>query len=1105
MLVCMGMGAQTSPAAGAYPVEGKTYYLFANKWASTPSTDRYYLYWDNTNSVLKNAENSKENNDYYKWTVTLSDGKYTITNVGTGKSLMWSSGLTLGDTGLQYDLSKDVNYTACVSLYGNTDVGGRWCCVKNDTRTFDNGYKFSSFVNNSDYSINFVFEEVLDAHSLTNGSYYTIYCDNDSKQYFRTNGSSLTVTSTAPTAASSDCIWKCIVNGDYYNFQNLATGQYLGWKAMQASAYNFTVATTAAIHDGCATIYGVGAKRYLNLNVSGSFDQGTGTFNKVTTNYCSDFRFDEVTPTYGTPVTDLSTLSNSKAYVITNARGTWNFADDATSMTAVTGYNLVDDAQHVAIIQHESNYYLYSVNAGKYLTGSNALTSMPTDNEQIEIVATGNASYPWFFRFKNLKDGNDKYTNNINTDGNPRIVIDGWGPNGSNSWGEIDDGNRNAILPAGDYDLSAAIDMFSTRSVDYTLQWSDGTQIGETVSDVTVTVSGDAADFVPAAFVATGVDLSYSPATITAETETVTVTATWNGPFQISSAPSDGNFASGTKWYTIAHNYSERANNYIWKYNGTDNVVPETVATDNFGGVTNNHLFCFVGDPYTGFTIYNKAAGTSMKVYSSGQSDQVTMNATATLFIPSRTDNYAVSDGYFSLKPSGSSYYLNWNTSRLAGYTSADNGSTCWVVAPGQYYLNFIDGLYLDAPVGAVGTRSYFQTVADPTTAKSTISTLRTIVAENMYSDQLNTLNGQLTPIAESSVITLTDGYYRVLSAMKGFNNTAAWYYNPATSTDHITWAKAATTAEQQANSIFKFTANEDKWNIYSPNAQKYMIHDNTAFQAQTGTIGDEAGDVTITSIGSAQYTLMMNVQTIHCNGHDKGNNSTGTLINYNANGLGQASTWYFVKVDNIEVALNGPIDGYYYATLYLPFDVTISGANAYTMVQSGDWMVPTQLEDNEVPAGTAVLLKGSGTSATATINTGSAFSTSNDNDLLGVYVPTDFALDETANDENDDVVSCTSEYFLGVYNSTVGFYRSGVASKTGIYTLGANKAYLESANASRGFSIKWNDDEVTGIRSIDNVQKTLKNGAFYDLSGRRVENPQHGLYIVNGKKVVIK
>lgn len=46
--------------------------------------------------------------------------------------------------------------------------------------------------------------------------------------------------------------------------------------------------------------------------------------------------------------------------------------------------------------------------------------------------------------------------------------------------------------------------------------------------------------------------------------------------------------------------------------------------------------------------------------------------------------------------------------------------------------------------------------------------------------------------------------------------------------------------------------------------------------------------------------------------------------------------------------------------------------------------------------------------------------------------------------------------------------------------------------------------DTATAVKAIDNEQDK-GDKAIYDLSGRRVENPQKGIYIVNGKKVVIK
>ena len=44
--------------------------------------------------------------------------------------------------------------------------------------------------------------------------------------------------------------------------------------------------------------------------------------------------------------------------------------------------------------------------------------------------------------------------------------------------------------------------------------------------------------------------------------------------------------------------------------------------------------------------------------------------------------------------------------------------------------------------------------------------------------------------------------------------------------------------------------------------------------------------------------------------------------------------------------------------------------------------------------------------------------------------------------------------------------------------------------------------DATTGIQNVEN---TIVDNKYYDLQGRVVENPSNGLYIINGKKVVIK
>ena len=77
-------------------------------------------------------------------------------------------------------------------------------------------------------------------------------------------------------------------------------------------------------------------------------------------------------------------------------------------------------------------------------------------------------------------------------------------------------------------------------------------------------------------------------------------------------------------------------------------------------------------------------------------------------------------------------------------------------------------------------------------------------------------------------------------------------------------------------------------------------------------------------------------------------------------------------------------------------------------------------------------------------------------------------------------------------------------ANDGGVFTNGAHKAYLALAQSSGARSfISMFDNETTGIGQIANRQSS--NGQYFDLSGRRVAQPTKGLYIMNGKKVIVK
>jgi hypothetical protein len=75
----------------------------------------------------------------------------------------------------------------------------------------------------------------------------------------------------------------------------------------------------------------------------------------------------------------------------------------------------------------------------------------------------------------------------------------------------------------------------------------------------------------------------------------------------------------------------------------------------------------------------------------------------------------------------------------------------------------------------------------------------------------------------------------------------------------------------------------------------------------------------------------------------------------------------------------------------------------------------------------------------------------------------------------------------------------------TGEQTVPACKAVLKVANEDAAAAASRLDIVIDGFTGINAVKADLNNAQIYDMQGRKVNNAQKGVYIVNGKKVVIK
>ena len=88
------------------------------------------------------------------------------------------------------------------------------------------------------------------------------------------------------------------------------------------------------------------------------------------------------------------------------------------------------------------------------------------------------------------------------------------------------------------------------------------------------------------------------------------------------------------------------------------------------------------------------------------------------------------------------------------------------------------------------------------------------------------------------------------------------------------------------------------------------------------------------------------------------------------------------------------------------------------------------------------------------------------------------------------------NKYRLGFGASGVGFYPYSGTPSTGAVILDVSSA------GARELTINFEDEGVTGVNELK-VQKA--DNQFFNLAGQRVAQPTKGLYIVNGKKVIVK
>ena len=174
------------------------------------------------------------------------------------------------------------------------------------------------------------------------------------------------------------------------------------------------------------------------------------------------------------------------------------------------------------------------------------------------------------------------------------------------------------------------------------------------------------------------------------------------------------------------------------------------------------------------------------------------------------------------------------------------------------------------------------------------------------------------------------------------------------------------------------------------------------------------------------------------------------------------------------------------WATLYLDFNAAIpADVEAYTVTEIKNGYVTLTEVEGVLTANTGVLV----------------------NAAQGNYT-FNYAAEATANVEGnllEGTVAATEigaeAYVLSIVDGNVGLYKAQMAG--GVWLNNANKAYLPASatNGAASYSFRFGE----GTTGIENVEVENASNVIYDLTGRQVNAVERGIYIINGKKVLVK
>ena len=637
-----------------------------------------------------------------------------------------------------------------------------------------------------------------------------------------------------------------------------------------------------------------------------------------------------------------------------------------------------------------------------------------------------------------------------------------------------------AVTAANGNTFRAMRDGGSSGKITYTLKQPDGTVIKTWTADKPAAGSrldkaalGDQArDYCTYTF--TDNDTHTTVTTVTSQLKNVDVSYRFDGPFK----------TDGTLYYWIGREMVAP------KYYGYTCELPYTEAPVPYKADGHKDQFptfwwTFEGDPYTGFSLRN------MEKPDLYLSDAATPTSSATTkgkvpelgtvpgkYLLLQSTRPGATDKVFALRLlHNTQLYLNHHgaASILSYYgrDTSDDGNQMGVrEVTRKELLDYVKPYfqYKDCPFALTGSA---------VTANNALA--QKILAGNADAISIDEYKQAIRLTASTANITpLQTGYYRLV------NSSANTCMNASHKQGEI-WADLSETdAQYEAGSIFLLKGNTQTYNKgegYTMRSQGLYMSGYAMGAAQYGSTIVNRRQVNATITGSATNPPFLN-----------NSNSKRVLTG----SLNTKNSYWRIKpttgegFTGLKVKMNKPTaDDKSYSTIYVDFpaEVLTADTRLYRAGADGSKVVCKRIEGN-APIATGLLIRNTAGADVTELKplTTAVAALAGSNLFKGVF----FRTDKTAGN---------IRVFGQLKDGTAGF-----AKNKNTY-LKPNRAYFETTTSAGAkvaeFSLSFEEDNnTTGITAISNDNVT-QTDVVYDLQGRRVTHPSHGVYIVNGRKVV--